>query len=78
MTYEVQHYTLCQGWVNTWLIDDKPHTFKTREEAEEELANFLADIEAEIELGEREADNGYDASEFQVVEIQATAPSGEE
>lgn len=69
--YEVQHYTLCQGWINTWLEDDKPMTFATREDAERELADFLADIDAEIKSGEREADNGYDASEFEIVEVRA-------
>jgi hypothetical protein len=49
--YEVQHHTLCQCWINTWLIDDKPQTFATRAEAE------------------REAEQGYDASEFRIVEV---------
>jgi hypothetical protein len=46
-------------------------TFATREDAERELADFLADIDAEIKSGEREADNGYDASEFEIVEVRA-------
>jgi hypothetical protein len=71
--YEVQHYTLCQGWTNTWLIDDKPQTFATRKEAERELAEFLADIQAEIDTNEREPDNGYDASEFRIVEVNQHA-----
>lgn len=65
--FEVQHYTHCQGWVNTWLVDDQPQRFTTREEAEAELAEFLADIEAEIASGEREPDNGYSADEFRII-----------
>jgi hypothetical protein len=68
--YEVQHHTHCQGWVNCWQVDDKPQTFATREEAEAELAEYLAEIQVEIDSGEREADQGYDASEFQIVEVR--------
>ena len=39
--YEVQHYTLCDGWINTWTVDDKPEYFDTYEDAEASLAYFL-------------------------------------
>ena len=77
-SYEVQHYTLCDGWVNTWTISDGnhdsvPHVFATREEAQAELDEFLRDIQSEIASGDRAPDEGYDASEFRIV---ATADEG--
>jgi len=44
MKYEVQHYTLCDGWRNTWTICEngieKPHVFDSEEEAQAELDEF--------------------------------------
>lgn len=74
--FEVQHYTLCDGWVNTWRVcnadgTDEPQTFATIEEAQAEIDEFLADIEWEIVAGERDEDQGYDPSEFCIVEVGA-------
>lgn len=76
MSYEVQQYTLCEGWVNTWTVTDEndrtqPETFATREEAQAALDEFLDEIREEIETGWRPADNGYDRSEFRVVKTDA-------
>ena len=76
MTYEVQQYTLCDGWVNTWSFTDEndltqPETFETRKEAQAALDEFLGEISEEIEMGWRAADNGYDPSEFRVVKVGA-------
>jgi hypothetical protein len=72
--WQVQHRTLCQGWISAWRdIDEQgvetPTTYATRGEAEAALAEFLGDIAAEIASGEREEDNGYDAADFRVVEV---------
>lgn len=73
--FEVQTYTLCDGWVNTWSTwtsedpEPRPETFETREAAEESLQDFLQEIREEIEDGMREPDEGYDESEFRVVEV---------
>lgn len=67
--YEVHTWTLCQGWINCWSVcalDETPHTFKTIEAAQAELNEFLADIEAEINSGEREPEEGYDPEEFRI------------
>lgn len=74
MTYEVQQYTLCQGWVNTWTVHEpdgssKPETFATAEDAAAALAAFLAEIDAEIAAGDRAPDEGYDAGEFRIVPV---------
>lgn len=74
--YEVHHYTLCQGWVNTWSVIDEnnvstPQTFKTREEAQAAIDEFLREIQEEIEYGERDENHGYSEDEFMVVEIKS-------
>lgn len=50
MTYEVQHFTLCNGWTNTWTVLDEddtgqPETFATEAIAQAALNEFLAEIE---------------------------------
>ena len=70
--YEVQTYTLCDGFVNTWSTEDAagntiPSTFDTREAAQAEIDEFFDDIESEIAAGERGADEGYDRDDFQIV-----------
>ncbi len=71
-SYEVQTYTICEGWVNTWTIiegdnDPVPHHFATRQEAQAELDELLNDIQQEISCGDRAPDRGYDAEEFRIV-----------
>lgn len=75
MTYEIQHYTLCDGWVNTWTVHEAdgsstPETFPSIEAAEAALSDFLSDIAAEIEAGARVPDEGYFADEFRIVPVQ--------
>ena len=73
--FEVQHYTLCDGWVNCWTVYEegdqigKPQTFATEAEAQAEIDEFFADIEEQIASGEREPDEGYDRDDFRIVEI---------
>lgn len=76
--YEVQQFTLCDGWVNTWRIEhadgsSEPETFASEHEAQAALDEFLAEIEAEIASGERAPDEGYDRDEFRVVKISPEA-----
>jgi hypothetical protein len=56
MHYEVQHYTLAQGWRNTWSYDEgdgviHAETFATQAEAEAALDEFFADIAEDIAAG---------------------------
>ena len=39
--FEVQHFTLCDGWINCWTEDEKPLTFASYAEAEADLDYFL-------------------------------------
>lgn len=82
MAWEVQHYTLADGWVNTWTQENDegdwvPTTYDTEEEAQYELAEFFKEIVLEVEYGEREADNIYDISEFRVVRVKEGEGSGQ-
>ena len=56
MHYEVQHYTLADGWKNTWSYDEGDgefhvETFATRDEAEAALDEFFADVAEDIAAG---------------------------
>lgn len=62
--WEVQQYTLCDGWTNTWSEDGRPLTFATRREAEAELKEFLTDTMAAAALGALAAP--YRTDEFRV------------
>ena len=51
--YEVQHFTLCDGWINTWSVIDenglsKPTVFNTYQEARQELNSLLQILEMEM------------------------------
>jgi len=70
MTYEVQHWTLCDGWINCWSVDDQPQLFATWGQAQAELDEFFADIAAEIKAGDRAPDEGYDRDEFRIVALR--------
>ena len=76
--YEVQTWTLCDGWINTWSVSDEtgeaPETFATQKEAQAALDEFLLDIQSEIDAGQRDPDEGYDPADFLIAEVAAGAP----
>ena len=58
--YEVQHYTLCDGWINTWSDYDEdgnetPSTYDSFEDALNELDSFLDDEQEAFEEGNIES-----------------------
>ncbi len=68
MRYEVQHYTIFYGWVNTWAYAEadgvmQPETFATAEEAAAALDEFLEDVEEEAAAGQMAY---YDRDQFRV------------
>lgn len=77
MAWEVQHHTICQGWINCWSeeVDGESRPLRYANEAEAcfALQSFLAEIAAEIDAGERDPDCGYEADEFRVVEVRDLA-----
>jgi len=50
--YEVQTYTLCDGYVNTWLDNqDKPIRYQTQRQAMRDLSDYIADCQAAVDDG---------------------------
>ena len=75
MTFEIQHYTLVNGWINTTTTEnDKgeiiPVTYATVAEAQTELDEFMSEIDEQIATGEREPDHGYSLDEFRIAEVK--------
>jgi len=60
-------------WSDHWTVTDsegeRPERFDSAADAQAAIAEFLADIQAEIDSGERAADEGYSPDEFRVVEV---------
>jgi hypothetical protein len=68
--FEVQTYTICDGWINCWTDGDgNKIRYKTEQEAQADIAEFLDDINTEIQLGLRAEDEGYDEEEYRVVPV---------
>lgn len=75
MHYEVQHYTLFYGWVNTWSYAEadgvmQPETFATAAEARAALDEFFDDLEEEVAAGQMAP---HDRDEFRARCISGTA-----
>jgi hypothetical protein len=69
MKYEIQTYTLCAGWINIWSENDaEPVTFNTREAAEKDLADYLAELEHARQLDHLE---DYNPEDFKIVKVPA-------
>ena len=43
--YEVQTYTLCDGWINTWRVNDEPEFIDSFAEAVDALDDHLLDLD---------------------------------
>lgn len=74
LSFSILHCTDCDGWVHWGYIvrpdgTEIPQTFATREEAEEEINDFLSEIQQEINDGDRQPDEGYGRDEFEIIEI---------
>ena len=65
--YEILQYSVCDGWVNNLFDGEKnPYVFSTLAEAVAELQEEFDDWNAEIQAGDRDKDDGYDISTFQI------------
>ena len=61
--YEVQTYTIFDGWVNCWSVDGKPETYKTYNDAHAAIYEFFADL-ARYGMVEN-----YSLDDYRIVEI---------
>jgi len=71
--FEIQHFTLCDGWINTWSIEHNDgttelETFDSFEQALACLDEFIDDEQHEYEQGNIESP--YGREEFRIVEIK--------
>ena len=70
--FEIQEFTLFDGWLNTWLSVDGDGeayktTFNTRQEAENELNSFIYDMQRAVADGYMEDVPSIDT--FKIVEV---------
>jgi hypothetical protein len=69
MKWEIQEFTVFEGWVNTWTDgDDKSVVFDTKEDAETALTDYLDDINQAVKDGDMVG--GYNRDGFRVVPIE--------
>lgn len=67
--YEVQHYTLCDGWVNTWHCgDDELEQFNTYNDAHDALNAFLEDTMESFKAGDLA--EPYYRDDFRIVRVK--------
>jgi hypothetical protein len=68
--FEIQHFTLCDGWINTWSDGEtgEPTIYDSYDQARDDLADFL-DQEAEAYFN-GDIESRYDADEFRIVEVK--------
>ena len=67
MTYQVESFTLFDGWVNCWTDDaENPITFDSREKAQQELDLFLKEQAGAVLCGDMV--EAYDINDFRIVQ----------
>ena len=66
MAWAVQHYTLCDGWIHFLYEDGQPVYFKTKREAQLELAWELHAMKDAVDHGYMD---DYEASDFRVTKV---------
>jgi hypothetical protein len=68
MTYQIETYTLCGGWVNIWTdsLDDTLVTFDTYAAAQAELADFLGELAYAVKVGHLD---DYNPEDYRIVEV---------
>jgi hypothetical protein len=72
MTYEIQHFTICDGWINTWSTENDegemiPEIFESLEEAKSALIEFFCDDALSVAEGWREPESAADPSQYRIV-----------
>ena len=67
--WEVQHLTLCDGWINV-THDGEGHLlqFDTEAEAVNDLQDFMHEVKDAVDRGDM--DEEYDASEWRVQAVE--------
>ena len=70
MSYQIETYTLCQGWINIWTdsLNDTLVTFATREEAQAELEDFLGELAYAVKAGHLD---DFNPEDYKIEEVTA-------
>ena len=66
MTYQIETYTLCCGWVNIWTDDDVPVIFDTYAAAQAELAEYLAELAHAVKVGHLD---DYNPDDYKIMAV---------
>lgn len=67
MHYEIQTFTLCDGWVNCWTFDDDaPITFNDKLEAEAYLVGYGVEINEAHKCGD--LSDPFNENDYRIVE----------
>jgi hypothetical protein len=66
MRYQIEHFTLCDGWVNSLFIEGVPETFASYDEALKELNEYYKELNEDVESGSIEP---YSMSDFRIAEV---------
>jgi hypothetical protein len=66
MSYQIETYTLCQGWINIWSDDDVPVIFDTYTAASAELAEYLAELAHAVKVGHLD---DYNPDDYRIMEL---------
>lgn len=69
MRFEIQHLTICDGWINCWSNGEtaEPTTYASFAEALEDLDDFLENQQEAYFNGW--IDSRYERDDYQIVEI---------
>ena len=65
--YQVETFTTCEGWCNTWQDNDKPLLFDSWADAVFALAEFYSDMSEDHEAGFLSDPVNY--KDYRIVEV---------
>jgi len=66
--YIVETYTILDGWINCWSVDDETETFPSYLDAAEALQDHLDDISEAVEVGLL-PEASYDPLAYRITEV---------
>ena len=71
--FEVRQDTICNGWVNNWLVGNDKQVFESVPEAQEELDEHLNDLLLDSEFLEDETPNGEEYRIYDLITSEYVA-----
>jgi len=75
--YDVRTDTLCQGWINCWHEGDELETFKSIEDAQAAIDEYMIDLRASFEDGGRDNfDEDHEREQLRIFHIPSDEAVG--